>query len=378
MNFKRFAVILFAAGFIAAGGILAYQNRPRPPVESKFVQNVREATSEPDSLETAENSHIRSESTVEVKTPPESINLGSFNHSYQTFNNCGPTTLSMALGWYGENVSQKELGDKMRPYQVANGDNDDKAVFMNEFVMWANEYGYEAITRPNGDIETLKRFTANGFPVVVKTMLEPTDDVGHFRIIKGYDEARDVIIQDDSYQGPNREFAYYDFLELWQPFHYVYLVVYKPEEAALVEAIIADEMDEQVAWKNTLLRAEREAELTDSSFPEYNMAVANYYLGNYEESVAKYESVAGSLPKRMLWYQLEPIWAMQKLKQHDKILALSQRILDGGNKAFSELYLIRGEVYLAQGNKDAARAEFEKAVQYNVNYQPARDALQNL
>jgi tetratricopeptide (TPR) repeat protein len=152
-------------------------------------------------------------------------------------------------------------------------------------------------------------------------------------------------------------------------------VVYTPEQAGVVETIIGEEMDEQVAWQNTLVRSKQEAELTDTTFPEFNMAVANYYLGNYEQSIADYESVASALPRRMLWYQLEPILAMQKLGQYDKIMTLSERILNGGNRAFSELYQVRGEVYLARGNRDAARAEFEKAVEYNVNYQPARDAL---
>lgn len=373
MSLKKIALFIGAATVLAGGVFFAWQNRPKPPVDSKFVQNVREATPEASQTMSPTGS-----SNVFVKTPPESVNLGSFNHSYQTFNNCGPTTLSMALGWYGEKVTQKELGDKMRPWQVANGDNDDKAIFTDEFVYWAKEYGYEAIARPNGDIETLKKFTANGIPVVVKTMLEPTDDVGHFRIVKGYDESRDVIIQDDSYQGPNREFAYYDFLTLWQPFHYVYIVVYTPEEAPLVEAIIGSEMDEKVAWENTLVRSQKEADLTDATFPAFNMAVANYHLGNYEETVRIYESIAGNLPRRMLWYQLEPIWAMQKLGQYEKILPLSERILNGGNRAYSELYQVRGEIFLAQGNLEAARAEFEKAVQYNVNYQPAKDALSYL
>jgi len=161
----------------------------------------------------------------------------------------------MILGWYGTNISQSELGGKMRPYQIANGDNDDKAIFTDEFVAWAKAYGYEAIASPNGDIKTLKEFTSKGIPVVVKTMLFPYDDVGHFRIVKGYDEAKQVIIQDDSYQGPNREIAYYDFLALWQPFHYVYIVVYKPEQAETIEAIIGSEMDEQIAWQNVLMRS---------------------------------------------------------------------------------------------------------------------------
>lgn len=375
MNFKRVAIGFLLAGIIAAGGFYAYQNRPRPALETKFVPALRQ---NPQGDMATDGQAKLPDSNVEVITPPESVNLGSFNHSYQTFNNCGPTTLSMALGWHGKNVSQKELGDLMRPWQVAGGDNDDKTIFTDEFVAWAKEYGYEAIARPNGDIETLKLFTANGIPVVVKTMLHSYDDVGHFRIVKGYDEARDVIIQDDSFEGPNREFPYYDFLTLWQPFHYVYIVVYTPEEADLVEAIIGSEIDEELAWENTLTRAKEESTLTDTTFPEFNMSVANYYLGNFEESVRNFESIQSTLPRRMLWYQLEPILAMQELGQYDKIFAISERILNGGNRAFSELYQIRGEVYLAQGNVDAARAEFEKAVHYNVNYQPAKNALLNL
>jgi len=367
---KKITILLSVLGALAVGGFFAWQNRPRPALETKFVQNVRN-TSTPEAGQSGQVVN----SNVQVKTPPESVNLGSFNHVYQTFNNCGPATLSMALGWHGLSVSQKELGDRMRPYQVASGDNDDKTIFTEEFVAWAKEYGYEAIARPNGDIDTFKRFTANGIPVVVKTFLEANDDIGHFRIVKGYDEARQVVIQDDSYDGPNRSIPYYDFLTLWQPFHYVYIVVYTPEQAGVVETIIGEEMDEQVAWQNTLVRSKQEAELTDTTFPEFNMAVANYYLGNYEQSIADYESVASALPRRMLWYQLEPILAMQKLGQYDKIMTLSERILNGGNRAFSELYQVRGEVYLARGNRDAARAEFEKAVEYNVNYQPARDAL---
>lgn len=372
MSLRKIAIFLFITGVLAAGGWHVCQNRPRPALETKFVQNLRQATPE------AGGSAQITQSNIEVKIPPVHVNLGSFNHSYQTFNNCGPATLSMALGWFGENISQKELGDKMRPWQVPNGDNDDKTIFTDEFVSWAKEYGYEALARPNGDIETLKRFTANGIPVVVKTFLHSHDDIGHFRIVKGYDEAKDVVIQDDSYEGPNRQIPYYNFLELWQPFHYVYIIVYTPEQAGLVKAIVGPEMDENLAWQNTLEKSKKESELTGSAFPEFNMAVANYYLGNYEETVKLYEFVSKNLPRRMLWYQLEPILAYQKLGQHDKVFEISERILNGGNMAFSELYQIRGEIYLAQGNKDTARAEFEKAVKYNVNYEPAKAALASL
>lgn len=54
------------------------------------------------------------------------------------------------------------------------------------------------------------------------------------------------------------------------------------------------------------------------------------------------------------------------------------RILRGGNKAFSELYQIRGEVHLEKGNHTAAKHGFELALKYNENFEPARQALDRL
>ncbi len=364
---KKIIAAIFLLVTVIVSAVLLLLNKPRPALETKFAPA---SSSVPIASATQ---------GIGYKNPPESVNLGSLNHTYQTFNNCGPATLSMALGWLGKNVSQKELGDKMRPWQVEDGDNDDKSIFTSEFVDWAHEYGFEALARPNGDIETLKRFTANGIPVVVKTYLHLNDDIGHFRIVKGFDEREQVIIQDDSFEGPNRRISYFDFLSLWQPFHYVYIIVYTPEQSELVNAILAEAAIEENSWESLITRSKKEAQLTpDSVYPIFNIAVASYYLGDYEKTVESFEKVEGRLPKRMLWYQLEPLLAYQKLGQHDKIFSISEKILNGGNRAYSELYQIRGEIYLAQGNRDAAREEYQKAVSYNVNYEAAKTALRDL
>ena len=356
---KKIIIIALVGLLMISGGYYLYINRPRPPVESKFVPALRSDDTG------ASNGQ---EKFVDIKTPPESVNLGSLNHTYQTFNNCGPATLSMALGWFGKNVSQKELGDQMRPYQIANGDNDDKTIFTYEFVDWAKKYGLEAIARPNGDIETLKNFTANGIPVVVKTWLHPNEDIGHFRIVKGYDEARDVIIQDDSFEGPNREIRYYDFLSMWQPFNYVYIVVYTKEQTELVNAIIGEELEESMAWQNALKRGIDEEALDSTNvYPMFNISVASYQLGEYQASIDYFEKVESRLPKRMLWYQIEPIQAYQALEQYDRVFDITNRILENGNRAFSELYQIRGEIFKKQGNIESAKAEYDKAVFYNKN-----------
>ena len=375
---RKKLILLFSAAFLLAVGAGAYSwlSSVRPPIETKFVQNVDQPKT---------NNQKQNESpgpkagNVLVKEPGNSALVANPTHTYQTFNNCGPATLSMVLSLNGKSVSQKELGEAMRPYQIPSGDNDDKTIFTYEFVAWAKKYGVEATGRVNGDISTLKKFTANGFPVVVKTRLHMNEDIGHFRIVRGFDEGSQVIIQDDSYEGPNRKIPYYDFLSMWQPFNYAYIIVYTPNQKDLVEALLGDELDETLAWQNSLTRAQKEAELdTENVHPWYNQSMAYYHLGDYQKSIDAFEKVESRLPRRMLWYEIEPILSYQKLGRYDRVFQTTNKVLNGGNRAYSELYQIRGEIYLAQGNKDAAKREFELAVQYNKNFQPAQESLKSL
>lgn len=366
---KKLIIGIFAAFILGVSGYFVYQNRPRPPVDTKFVQNIRQP----------EETTTPSDTSVDVVEPGNYALLDNPRHVYQTFNNCGPATLSMMLSWYGINVSQGELGNRMRPYQNPQGDNDDKTIFTYEFVDWAKEYDMQALGRVNGDIELLKKFTANGIPVVVKTWLNPGEDIGHFRVIRGFDEEKGVIIQDDSYHGPNKRIPYYDFLTMWQPFNYNYMVVYEPEMQGKVEAIVGSEMDESVAWQNALERAEIEREKDlGNPYPSFNISTAAYHLGDYERSTRAFEEVENDLPGRMLWYQIEPILSYKELGNYDRVFQISDRIFENGNRAFSELYLVRGEIYLEQGEKEKARQEFELALQYNENLEEAKEALSNL
>ncbi len=297
----------------------------------------------------------------------------------QTFNNCGPAALSMVISMFGRDISQQELAEKMRPFNNPLGGIDDKSIFPDEFVKYAKEYGLLSLHRPNGSIDLLKKFIANDIPVIVRTWLHPNEDIGHFRIIRGYDEKRRVIIQDDSYEGPNLEYSYETFMQMWKPFNYGYILVYPKEKEATVRAILGEEINEQNSWKNTEQRAREELnEDPSDGYAMFNIAVANYYLGNYKIAVHYYEKSQKYLPARMLWYQLEPILAYQKLKRYDTVLNLIDSILEKGNLAYSELYFIRGQIYLEQGKTDEARLELEKAIYYNKNFQRAKDLLDSV
>ncbi len=348
----RVKVVFLVLVLIAGGALVFWHFSPReaPPV----------VVSPPGELEVEEVKEGVSE--VKLQKVGESVLLPPTAQVYQTWNNCGPATVSMILSFYGIQKSQAEIGQDLRPYQNPRGDNDDKTIFPEEFSEYVKQFGLESLYRVGGDRELLKKLLANGLPVVVKQWLHLGEDIGHFRIVRGFNISKKVFITDDSYDGPNRRISFSDFEKLWQPFNYGYILVYPSESKEIVEAILAEAIDPQAAYQKAVERAER-----GSNY--FNLATSFYHLGKYQKSIAAFEKIEKRLPPRMLWYQIEPILAYQKLGEFDRVFALTDKVLNGGNNAFSELYQIRGEVFSALGEKEKARVEFEKAVKYNVNYE---------
>jgi len=299
-------------------------------------------------------------------------------HIFQTFNNCGPAALSMALSYFGIQKTQHELGSQMRPYQNPQGDNDDKSVTLEELVKKTLEFNLLSYYRPNGSIEIAKQFISEGIPVVTRTRLKETDDIGHFRIIKGYDDTTQTFLQDDSLQGHNLTYSYESFSQLWETFHFEYLVLFPPEKHEIVKNILGKYMSETESWRDTYNKAQQSLGINpDDLYARFSLSIAAYHLGDYHTSIQEFERIEHRLPFRTLWYQIEPIKAYAALKNYNRVFSMSQDIFNNQNRAYSELYLIRGELLKKQGNINGARNEFEKAVLYNNLLPEALQALES-
>lgn len=300
-------------------------------------------------------------------------------YAKQTFNNCGPASLSMALSYYGIFKSQQEIGNILRPYQNPIGDNDDKSVTLEELGVYAKIYGFTAYHRPNGSIELLKKFITHDIPVITRTWLHTNDDIGHYRIVKGFDDNTGSIIQDDSYEGPNLSFSYSDFNTMWEKFDYEYLVLIPEDKLPIAKAIIGENLNDNYAWQQVVERnIEKLKTDPNDIYSKFNLSVAYYHLGKYEKSVQEFEKVEDLLPFRTLWYQIEPIEAYYMLGNYDRVLSITDKILSNHNRAYSELYILRGKIYQKQGSVSLAKSEFEKAVFYNKNLKEAKAALESI
>ncbi len=316
---------------------------------------------------------------VIFRAPPVDKILANDYHVFQTFNNCGPAALSMALSYYGINISQQVLGDELRPFQNPQGDNDDKSVTLEELGEKAKEYGLIPYHRPNGNIDLIKLFITYDIPIMARTLTKIDEDIGHYRIIKGYNDETGQIIQDDSLQNKNLWFSYEDFSSLWKRFNFEHLVLVPKEKQEIAEAILGEEKDPKTAWEKAAKNAKEQLNINPNDiYTRFNLSVALYNIGNYQESVAEFEKVENQLPFRTLWYQIEPIKAYYELGNYERVFEITDKVLSNWNRAFSELYYLRGQIYLKKQNKEAARQEFEKAVFYNRNFIPAQEALKTL
>jgi len=305
--------------------------------------------------------------------------LNNDYHVFQTFNNCGPAALSMALSYYGVNKSQAELGFELRPYQNPNGDNDDKSVTLEELAEKSKEYGFIPYHRPNGNIDLIKLFITYDIPIIARTWTKVNEDIGHYRIIKGFNEETRKIIQDDSLQGKNLRYSYGDFNSIWKKFNYEYLALVPFDKVEIAEQILGEDADERTAWQKAVLVAQKELEQSPNDiYVRFNLSVTLYNVGDYQRSVEEFEKVENALPFRTLWYQIKPIQAYYELGNYDRVFQITNRVLNNYNRAFSELYIIRGNIYKNRGNIDAARSEFQKAVFYNTNLKPAQAVLSSV
>lgn len=372
---KRYIIL----AFLVAIALFFYSTKitspetPLPTIDREKVSIFEELIAED---KTQESTTDEVKPRVILETPPTRKLLPNDYHIFQTFNNCGPAAMSMALSYYGIDKTQYELGQLLRPYQNPQGNNDDKSVTLEEIAELSKDYDLVPFRRPNGNIETIKLFITYDIPVITRTWLEINDDIGHFRVIKGYDDINEQIIQDDSLQGQNLKYSYTEFLELWEHFGYEYLVLVPKDKEEIAIQILGEDYDETLAWKKTVQLFERELrENPNDIYARFNLSVALYNIGSYEESVKEFEKVEKQLPFRTLWYQIEPIEAYYELGQYDKVFEITDRILGYHNRAFSELYLLRGRIYLKQDKPELAKEEFEKAIFYNTSMQEAVRAL---
>jgi SUMO ligase MMS21 Smc5/6 complex component len=311
---------------------------------------------------------------------PESKLITGLSHVNQTFNNCSSVALMINLSRWGIVDTQEKIKEATRPWNNANGNNDDKSVNLFELALYASStYGLVTYVRPNGDIDLLKKFVANDIPVLTRTLMYPKDDIVHYRVIHGYDEKRKIVVESDGVGGKDVPYSYDDWMHLWKDFNYEYLIIVPTKKKQLVEKILGDDLNEEIAWGKAKERAQKELSVNSGDLrANYNLITALYYLHDYENVISEFEKIESKLTRRKLWYQHEPIYAYFNVGNNERVIKMVDYIENDNNKSISELYILKGKILEKRGDKGSARKEYEKAVYYNKNLIEANESLSSL
>jgi len=152
------------------------------------------------------------------------------NYQSQTFNNCGPASIAILLGYYDHWITQHTVNEQVPPGPSPC----DIVDYVPRYQLMARAY------RSPPSRDSIRCLLANGIPVIANQRLELGSDIGHYRVIRGYDDVSREFISDDPLQSKGSEFriAYDIFTRLSS--RGAFIPVYLPEMDPLVRSLMRD------------------------------------------------------------------------------------------------------------------------------------------
>lgn len=322
-----------------------------------------------------------------VSSVPRARNarMFGFSHAQQTWNNCGPANITMALSYYGWQNDQTYAAQFLKP-----GGREDKNVSPSEMVTFVNENtDVRALTRMGGTLDLLRDFIASDIPVIIETGYTPEgyDWMGHYQTVVGYDDNNQIFWLYDSFlgSGENGEgiAENYDYLdEHWRHFNRQFIVIYEPQREEMVRRILGDYADPIKAAEISLELATEEATANpNNAFAWHNMGIALTALENYERAALAFDRARRNepgIPWRMPWYEFSMYRAYYEDGRYSEILTLVDSNLLNGANWVEETYYWQGRALSALGRTNEAGTAFRRAIGRNPSYEAAQEALEQL
>jgi hypothetical protein len=151
------------------------------------------------------------------------------NYQPQSLNNCGPTSIAILLGYYDHWITQHTVNEHVPPGPSPC----DIVDYVPQYQLKARAY-YSPLPR-----DPIRHLLANRIPVIVGQLLSVSSDIGHYRVIKGYDDVTGEFISDDPLQSKGSDYRIsYDVFTMLSTNSFI--PVYPPEMDPLVRSLMQD------------------------------------------------------------------------------------------------------------------------------------------
>lgn len=330
----------------------------------------------------AQHGEVASSTPTSTPEPlPEIVRLDSPAWEKQDWNNCGPATLALFLRYYGWEGDQFDISELLKP------DRGDKNVNIDELIYFVhNRAGWlEAQYRVGGTIEILQRFIAAGYPVMVEEGYEIVSDgpdagwAGHYLLLTGYDQSRQIFIGQDTFLGADQEIPY-EKLEIgWEAFNWVYMFVYPASAPPPLESILGPDFEVEANRQRMIERSSLALDADpENAYAWFNLGTNYLYFERYREAGSAFDNALSlGLPWRFTRYQFGPYIAYFHSGRTDDLLNLTEATLHRTAKA-EESLLWRGWGRYRIGDLNGAIEDFYAALRVNPNYLDAQFALEFL
>jgi tetratricopeptide (TPR) repeat protein len=311
--------------------------------------------------------------------PGRSARLYGFRHEFQTWCNCGPANLMMALSYYGWPYDQAYTARWLKPSV------EDKNVSPWELVDYVNRQEHlphlRALWRYGGDVQMLKLLITAGFPVVVESGFSPDGQewMGHYKTVVGYDDDEQAVWTYDSYLGAPLPVNYVEFDRDWRHFNRVFVVIYPHDNKEAVLALLGPLANSTAAAERALETAQA-AVTTDPRdvWAWFNAGTSAVLAGQYSQAAASFdEAFRLGLPPRMLWYQFGPYEAYYHVGRFCDVLTLADET-SAVTPYVEETRYWRGMAYASLGRLNDALNEFEAVLNFNPYYTAAQVAKEQI
>lgn len=324
------------------------------------------------------------------ETLPSSVILEGFTWIHQGVNRCSAAALSIQLSYF-EEVTAETYNSFAR--EELNTWGADASVRIEEMGQAIQDRGLGAIVRRGGTVDLMKELISAGFPILVENSYYEGENfyrdwLSHNRVLIGYDDAQGVFFFQDPLLGyPEGELVSYEYANFdsrWRPFNRDYMVIYSPEEEAVVQEILGDNWDASLNAEYTLSVAQAEiANGQADAFAYFNQGWAQFQLGQFAESATSFDQARNiGLPFRMLWYEFGIFEAYLAVERYQDVITLANiEIANAGAEiSIEEWYFYAAQAYEGLGNTQRALINYEVAVARNYNFTAAAErivALQN-
>lgn len=307
------------------------------------------------------------------------------------WNYCAPSTLAMALTYWGWQGERTDVGPVVKPYEK------DKNVMPYELQDYVNIHTqFKALVRAGGDFDLLKRLVAEEFIVVLEKGIFLKDFngrmgwVGHYTVVSGYDDAKRQFMTQDAYFSADYPVSYDELKSQWRSFNYTYLVIYPAGSEEKLLQLLGPSADETASYRIAAQTAGAESVSLSGLqqfFASFNYGTSLVNLQDYAGAAFAYDKAfqqmaalpEGDRPWRMMWYQTGPYFAYYFTGRYTDVINLATNTIDSAAEPYlEESFIWRARARAILGDTNGAIEDVRKSLEYHPGWSPALELAQQL